>query len=284
MMLEGKRAVITGGSRGIGRSIAGALGREGCSLLLISRTESELATAKTELSKAGGKIETAVLDVASAVAPAEIKNAIERVFPEGIDILITAAGVYGPIGLIHEVDPAVWRKAIEINLFGTFAAIQAAVPFMQKRGGGKIITFSGGGEGAYPHFSSYAASKGGVVRLTETLASELAGFHIDINAIAPGAVNTKFLDELLAAGPEKVGKETYYISLKQKDGGGVAPEKAAELVLFLASPESDGISGKVISAIHDNYSGWNRHLKEIIKSDVYNFRRIKPKDRGFDWT
>ena len=283
MSLKGKNALVTGGSRGIGKSIAEALAHEGCNLVLISRTKSELADAKAELSVIGPKVEIAALDVSDTSAADEIKKEIERVFPEGLDILVTAAGIYGPMGLVHEVSAEEWRKAIEINLFGTFAAIQAAVPFMQKRGGGKIITFSGGGEGAYPRFSSYVAGKGGVVRLTETLAKELAEYHIDINAIAPGAVNTKFLDELLAAGPEKVGNETYYISLKQKEGGGVLPDKAAELVLFLASSASDGISGKVISAVHDAYKDFPKHKDDIMKSDVYNFRRIKPKDRGFNW-
>ena len=283
MSLKGKNALVTGGSRGIGKSIAEALAHEGCNLVLISRTKSELADAKAELSVIGPKVEIAALDVSDTSAADEIKKEIERVFPEGLDILVTAAGIYGPMGLVHEVSAEEWRKAIEINLFGTFAAIQAAVPFMQKRGGGKIITFSGGGEGAYPRFSSYVAGKGGVVRLTETLAKELAEYHIDINAIAPGAVNTKFLDELLAAGPEKVGNETYYISLKQKEGGGVLPDKAAELVLFLASSASDRISGKVISAVHDAYKDFPKHKDDIMKSDVYNFRRIKPKDRGFNW-
>ena len=282
-MLDGKRAVITGGGRGIGKAIAGALVREGAALLLISRTESELAAAKAELLKAGTKVETAALDVAGSAAPDEIKKAIERVFPDGIDVLVTAAGIYGPIGRAFELDPKLWKQAIDVNLFGTFAAIQAAVPAMKKRGGGKIITFSGGGDGAYPRFSAYVASKGGVVRLTETLASELAEFRIDINAIAPGPVNTRFLEELLAAGPERAGKETYEKSLAQKEEGGVPPEKVAELVLFLASSASDGISGKLISAVRDNYAGFPDHRDEIMNSDVYNVRRIKPKDRGFDW-
>ena len=282
-MLEGRGVVITGGGRGIGKAIAGALVREGAALLLISRTESELAAAKAELLKAGTKVETAALDVAGSAAPDEIKKAIERVFPDGIDVLVTAAGIYGPIGRAFELDPKLWKQAIDVNLFGTFAAIHAAVPMMQKRGGGKIITFSGGGEGAYPRFSSYIASKGGVVRLTETLASELAEFHIDINAIAPGPVNTKFLEELLAAGPERAGKETYEKSLAQKEEGGVPPEKVAELALFLASSVSDGISGKLISAIRDNYNDFLKHRDEIINSDIYNVRRIKPKDRGLDW-
>ncbi len=282
MKLKGKNAVITGGSRGIGFAIAETFAREGAAILLISRNAVELEEAKKRL---GGSenIFAVALDMASDQAPQNLRHAIETHFPDGIDILVTAAGIYGPIGRVFELDPKLWKQAIDVNLFGTFAAIQAAAPFMQKRGGGKIITFSGGGEGVYARFSAYVASKGGVVRLTETLAEELREFHIDINAIAPGPVNTKFLEELLTAGPERAGKTTYEKSLAQKTNGGVPPEKVAELVLFLASSESDGISGRVISALHDSYKEFPKHKKEIMESDIYTFKRIKPKDRGLDW-
>ena len=281
MKFRSKNAVITGGSRGIGFAIAEAFVHEGATLLLISRNAVELGEAKKRLG-GGENIFAVALDVASDQAPQDLRRAIEAHFPDGIDVLVTAAGIYGPIGRAFELDPKLWKQAIDVNLFGTFAAIQAVVPFMRKRGGGKIVTFSGGGEGAYARFSAYVASKGGVVRLTETLAEELCEFHIDINAIAPGPVNTKFLEELLAAGPERVGKETYEKSLAQKADGGVPPEKVAELVLFLASSVSDGISGKLISAIRDNYKNFPEHRDEIINSDIYNVRRIKPKDRGLD--
>lgn len=282
MKLKGKNVVITGGSRGIGFAIAETFAREGAMLLLISRNVAELEKAKKRLG-GGENIFVADIDVASDEAPQNLRRAIEAHFLDGMDILVTAAGIYGPIGKVSELDPKLWRQAIDVNLFGTFSAIQAVVPLMQKRGGGKIITFSGGGEGAYARFSAYVASKGGVVRLTETLAEELREFHIDINAIAPGPVNTKFLEELLAAGPERAGRATYEKSLAQKANGGVSPEKAAELVLFLASSESDGISGRVISALHDSYKEFPKHKKEIMGSDIYTFKRIKPKDRGLDW-
>lgn len=283
MTFKGKNAVITGGGRGIGRAVAEAYAREGAKLLLVSRTKSELEETVGRIHEGGAGAEILILDVAETDAPRLLREAIENVFPEGLDILVAAAGVYGPIGATHEVDPNAWRQVLMVNLFGTFAAVQASVPSMKKRERGTIITFSGGGEGPYPNFSAYVSSKGGIVRLTETLAVELAPFRIAVNAITPGAVNTRFLDELLAAGPEKAGEEAYQRSLEQKAEGGVSPEEAAKLCIFLASQEAEGVTGKVISANRDNYRSFPEHLRELMESDVYTFRRVKPKDRNFSW-
>ena len=154
---------------------------------------------------------------------------------------------------------------------------------MKKNKSGVIINFSGGGEGAFSRFSAYAASKGGVVRFTETLAEEVKDFGVRVNAIAPGAVNTKLLEEVLEAGPEKVGQEFYERSKKQKEDGGVSPEKAAELCLFLASDKSRGLTGRILSAVWDDFENLPEHISEIMNSDIYTFRRIKPIDRGYGW-
>src|SRR5206468_11879378 len=103
-----------------------------------------------------------------------------------------------------------WVHAIHINLLGTVYCCRAALPLMRRAGAGKIITLSGGGATApLPRISAYAASKAAVVRFTETLAEELRGTGIDVNAVAPGALNTRLLDEVLAAGPGRVGQQFY---------------------------------------------------------------------------
>jgi NAD(P)-dependent dehydrogenase (short-subunit alcohol dehydrogenase family) len=110
------------------------------------------------------------------------------------------------------------------------------------------------------------------------LAEEAKENHIDINVIAPGAVNTKILDDALAAGEKAVGKERYAAMLKQKEEGGASAEKAAELCVFLASGASDGLSGKFLSAVWDDYKSWDaKKIKEIMASDAYTLRRVKPK-------
>jgi NAD(P)-dependent dehydrogenase (short-subunit alcohol dehydrogenase family) len=134
-----------------------------------------------------------------------------------------------------------------------------------------------------PFFSAYAASKAAVVRFGETLAEELREFGVDVNCVAPGAMNTKFLDEALEAGPEKIGRAAYEQAVKQKKNGGVPPERAAALCAFLASAASDGITGKLISAVWDPWEKLAKHKKELASTDIYTLRRIVPQDRGKSW-
>jgi NAD(P)-dependent dehydrogenase (short-subunit alcohol dehydrogenase family) len=198
-----------------------------------------------------------------------------------LSILVNNAGVYGPKGAIEDVDLDEWVRAIEINLFGTVYMCRAVIPIFKANKYGKIVNLSGGGATApLPRISAYAASKAAVVRMTDTLAEELRDWNIDVNAIAPGALNTRLLDEVLSAGPEKVGKTFYERSLKQRDEGGAPIEKGAALAVFLGARESDGISGRLISAVWDNWQNLPARREQISGSDVFTLRRIVPKDRG----
>lgn len=275
MKFTGGVAIITGGSGGIGFAIAAAFARTGTNLLLVSRTKEELENAKAKLARFPVKVEICSADISDQESVKNTTRILEEKFDGQVDVLVNAAGIYGPMGPAIENDLKEWRRVIDVNLVGTFLMIKTIVPLMKKRKMGKIINFVGGGEGALPNFSGYVASKGAIARLNETLAAELKDFNIDVNAIAPGAVNTKMLDDLLAAGPGRVGQETYERFLKQKQEGGTPPQKAAELALFLASGEADGISGKIISAVWDNYSKFPLFKNDISKSDVYNLRRTK---------
>jgi len=115
------------------------------------------------------------------------------------------------------------------------------------------------------------------------LAEEVREHRIDVNSIAPGPLDTRLLDEVLAAGPEKVGRNFYERSVKQKEQGGAPLEKGADLAVFLASSASDGITGKLLSAVWDPWQSLPEHLEELQKTDIYTLRRIVPKDRGYDW-
>jgi NAD(P)-dependent dehydrogenase (short-subunit alcohol dehydrogenase family) len=117
----------------------------------------------------------------------------------------------------------------------------------------------------------------------ETVAAEVAPHRIDVNAIAPGALNTRMLDEVLAAGPGVVGADFYRKSLQQKERGGAPLEKGAALAVFLASPASDGITGRLLSAVWDPWAGLPARRAELAGSDIYTLRRIVPGDRGKDW-
>ena len=283
MLLKDKIAIITGGSIGIGKAIAIAYSKEGANLVLTSRTKSELEATKREIAIiTDTKVEIFPADVSNAEAVKNLTNfAIEKF--HNIDILVNCAGIYGPIGMVTDIDNNKWLETVKINLYGTFLCIQAVLPTMMKNKKGKIVNLSGGGAAApFPRFSAYGTSKAGVVRLTETLAEEVKGYGICINAIAPGAVNTRLLDEALEAG-EAAGKEFLAKSIKQKQEGGVQPEKVAELAIFLASPQSDGLSGRLISLLWDGWRDIPQYLDKIMSSDIYTMRRIVPKDRGYDW-
>lgn len=286
MRLSGRVAIITGASRGFGRAVAEAFLLEGAHVFLcardgevLSRTHSEL----TSLAKSGQKVRKGIADVS---VPTEVDRIVQAAVGElgEIHVLVNNAGVYGPMGPIETVDWAEWVRAIEINLMGTVLPCRSVLPLMKKQGYGKIINLSGGGATApLPRISAYAASKAAVVRFTETLAEEVKPLPIDVNAVAPGPLNTRLLEEVLASGPGKVGEDFYNKSLKQKGNGGAPLEKGAALCVFLASPESDGISGKLISALWDPWPTMGQNLPDLKQSDIYTLRRIVPKDRGQSW-
>jgi NAD(P)-dependent dehydrogenase (short-subunit alcohol dehydrogenase family) len=283
MLLEDKVAIITGGSIGIGKAIAMAYAKEGALLVLSSRTRAELELTKNEIARISDTLtEILPTDVSN---PGDAKALVDFTIKKfhNIDILVNCAGIYGPIGMITDIDNDKWLETVRINLFGTFLCMQAVLPAMIQNKKGKIVNMSGGGGASpFPRFSAYGTSKAGVIRLTETIASEVKDFNIDINAIAPGAVNTRLLDTALAAG-ETAGKEFLSRSLKQKQEGGVPPEKVAELAVFLASAKSDGLTGRLISLLWDNWRDIPDNLETIMSSDIYTLRRIVPKDRGYDW-
>lgn len=203
-------------------------------------------------------------------------------FPE-LDILVNNAGIHGPKGPVEDNDWTAWVQAIEIDLFGSVLLCRALVPHLKKRGYGKVIQLSGGGATQPMRgLSAYASAKAAVVRFAETLAVEVREHRIDVNCIAPGALNTRLLEDVLAAGPAAVGNDYYERALKQKESGGAPIEKAAALAVFLASPNSDGVTGKLISAVWDPWSELPEHAADL-GGDIYTLRRIVPADRGKDW-
>ncbi len=274
--LEGRVAVVTGGGRGIGQAIAFLFAQEGAQLLLTARTENELAQTARQIEGAGGCAEYLVADVS---AQADVARVVEHGLARfgHIDILVNCAGTYGPIGPLAEIEVEAWIKAVQVNLFGTFMMCRAVLPHMIERRSGKLINFSGGGAASpLPRFSAYGVSKAAVVRLTETLAQEVKAFNIQVNAIAPGAVDTRLQDAVLAAG-EKAGPIASSLQrLRQTGEGGVKPELPARLALFLASAESNGLSGKLISAPHDPWQEWGARGEELSASPMYTLRRMDP--------
>jgi len=286
LLLHGKIAIITGANQGLGLEIARKYVSAGASVVMCARNGDLLLKVREELARelvAGQVIEAIPVDVSD---PKSVELLVEAVIQRfgRIDILVNNAGIYGPMGPIEAVDWADWIQAIEINLFGSILMCRAVLPVMKEQQRGKIIQLSGGGAtNPMPNISAYAVSKAAIVRFAETLAEEVRAFNIDVNAIAPGALNTRMLDDVLAAGPEKVGQAFFDRSIKQKESGGAGLDQGTDLALFLASAASDGITGKLISAVWDNWEHWPEHFDELNSSDVYTLRRIAGRDRGFLW-
>ena len=284
--LEGRAAIITGASQGLGLAISRAYVAAGADVLMCARDGKLLEQAQDEVvqsAKPGQKVEAQVADVSQQVDVGRLVDLALQIFPR-LHILVNNAGIYGPKGLIEDMNWGEWVRAIEINLFGSVLMCRAVLPHFKAQQYGKIVQLSGGGAtNPLPRISAYAASKAAVVRFAETLAEEVRGDHIDVNAIAPGALNTRLLDEVLASGPEKVGQEFYDRAVKQKAQGGSALEKGAQLAVFLGSATSDGLTGKLLSALWDPWERLIDYLQELRQTDVYTLRRIVPQDRSLKW-
>ena len=206
----------------------------------------------------------------------DVRNAVQQVREKlgSLDVVVNCSGIQGPIGPAHTLDPEAWARAVEINLFGCFYLAQAAIPIMLDQGSGKIIFLSGGGAtSARPFFSAYGAAKAAVVRLTETLAEELRDKGIQVNAIAPGAVHSRMWTEMRAAGD--AGGPKLLEEIKQMDRtGGVPPDRAASLALFLASDRSNNLTGRLISAVHDKWEEMESRIPAIMATEAGTLRRV----------
>lgn len=285
-MLTGRCAVITGASQGLGFEVAKQFVTEGAHVMLCARNAENLTRAQTELLTLAGSKSKVLAHPTDVSNLQQVTDLIAITLKElgKIDVLVANAGIYGTKGPIEEIDWEEWSQSIDINLKGTVLQCRAVMAHFKQQHYGKIIVLSGGGATKpMPYLSAYAASKAGVVRFAETLAEEVRDFNIDVNTVAPGALNTRLLDELLEAGPEKVGQQFYDQSLKQKQSGGTPLDVGASLCTFLASAASDGITGKLLSAVWDPWKKLPDYWDELKNSDIYTLRRIVPKDRGKEW-
>lgn len=281
MKLSGRNTLITGGSQGLGRVIVDAFLAEGANVVFCARTAADVAQTQKALAsrlQSGQQLIGVTCDIAD---PASVARLFARVAQLGpLHAVVNNAGIYGPIGPTEEVALADWTQAWQVNVTGTLLVCQQAVRVMKPLHAGKIINISGGGAtNPMPRFAAYAATKAAVVRLTETLAEEYRADHIDVNAVAPGALRTRLTAQVLAAGTEKAGADFFAKNRKWSDDGAVDPKLGAALCVYLASSESDGITGKLLSAQWDPWKDLQKFRADLT-GDIYTLRRIVPEDRG----
>ncbi len=285
MKIKDKNVIITGGSIGFGKSLAEKFLNEGANVSICSRNEIQLFDTQSELmSKFPNQI------IIAKKCDVSIEKDVNEFITHSIDVfktihvLILNAGVYGPMGPIETVSLDEWKKSIDINLFGVLLPCRELIPHFKQNKFGKIIVISGGGAtNPMPNLSSYATSKAAIVRLAETLSKELLSYNVDVNAIAPGALSTRMMDQIINAGPEIVGEEFFKKNQNWKQNGATPMELGTSLAVYLASSNSNGITGKLISAQWDDWKNFDDHLDDLQNTDIYTLRRIVPEDRNKKW-
>ena len=268
MTLKGKTAIITGASRGIGKAIAQRFFEEGADIIAIAQNRAILEQSAIDI-RSQECINEFIVWPCDVSREGEVKALfdITKLNGRSIDILVNTAGIAEPYAPIFESKFAEWKKVFETNVFGTFLMMKYAIIQMRENKAGKIINFSGGGDGL-EGFSAYSASKVAIVRLTETVAKEVKPFGIDINVIAPGPLKTRLFDEMFFS-------EEFLKSKKAPPVTGDM-QKPVELALFLASDRSNGLSGKFLSANWDNWSKIPENLNLIMSDpNVFTLRRVK---------
>ena len=238
MRLKDKVAVITGAGQGIGKEIALAFAREGAKVVVTDITGKEKEVAE-EIKKMGREAIALRVDVSKMEDTNKMAEEALKAFGR-IDILVNNAGIY-PFKPFVEMTESDWDKVINVNLKGTFNCTKAVVETMIKQKYGKIINITSiaGTVVGFPQLTHYCASKAGITGFTRALALELAPYGINVNAIAPGPIETP--------GTMTLGKEAYENFKKVIPiGRWGKPEDIANLAVFLASDESSNITGQVI--------------------------------------
>lgn len=239
LKLNGKNALVTGGSRGIGKSIALALAEAGANVIINYTSNAEAAEAVVQEIEAFGVKGFAVkANIANAEEVKEMVDQIEERFDQ-VDILVNNAGITKD-NLLIKMKEEEWEQVMDVNLKGTFLCTKAVVRKMIKQKSGKIINISSVvGVIGNPGQANYCASKAGVIGFTKSLARELAGKNINVNAVAPGFIDTDMTSVL----PENVKNELLRNIPLNRLG---KPEDIADTVVFLSSDRSNYITGQVI--------------------------------------
>lgn len=249
VQLDGKVAVVTGASRGLGQQVALNLAAHGAHVALVARDEGQLRETERLIRQAGGLAQPAPADISNPAAVTHLKQFVEAQLGSP-SILINAAGIFGPIQLIKESDPSRWVETIMINAIGPYLICRAFIGGMLEQGWGRIVNFTSAASLHPPGAlnSAYATSKVALNQFTRHLAAELAGTGVTANVIHPGDVKTDMWADIQAqateAGP--IGEEYLQWTRWVEQTGGDDPKKAADLVLGLMSDQAASTTGQFL--------------------------------------
>jgi len=253
MKLEGKVAIVTGATDGIGKAIALMFAKEGAKVMMIGRDEAKGRAALKEVRECGEATYFKV-DVSNSL---QIKKMVEETIQEygRIDILVNNAALC-PAGTVLSTSEETWDQVIDTNLKGVFLCSKYAIPYMQKNGGGAIVNIGSiNSLMAMENEAAYDASKGGVLMLTKAIALDFAKANIRVNCILPGAIETAMLRASLGTSPDPT-KARQWITSKHPVGRTGKPDEIAEAALFLASDSSSFITGAAIPVDGGILAGW----------------------------
>jgi NAD(P)-dependent dehydrogenase (short-subunit alcohol dehydrogenase family) len=270
--LGGQVAIVTGAGRGIGRAVAQELAKTGAAVAVLARSEDQLTETVALIEGEGGRALALPVDVTDQQAVARAVAETERQLGP-VDLLVNNAGHGGQVGPVWEVEPDEWWRCVEVNLRGPFLCARAVLPGMIARRRGRIIiTSSLAGTGPWPYMSAYAISKAAVTRLAENLTAETEAHGISVFAVQPGPVRTAAWEIFLSDEAKTYLPDMYkYVS---QGGSGVPPERAAKLVVFLASGQADALSGCFIS-VDDDVAEMVQRAEEIRREGLHTLRLRK---------
>jgi NAD(P)-dependent dehydrogenase (short-subunit alcohol dehydrogenase family) len=278
MKLAGKIALVTGAGRGIGRAIALGFAAQGARLALAARTVSELEETARQIAEISGEPGAGTLVIPVDVTDqAGVDSMVKRTLDRftNIDILVNNAGIGGPVGVLQDNDISAWMQTLQVNVIGPYLCCRAVIPAMVRQGGGKIINLAGAGaNNGWAYLSAYCASKAAVVRLTEVLSIELEEQNIQVNALGPGSIHTRMWEELRDGAADVNATDLHELGQMVTSGGGASLDDTAALAVFLAGDESGGLSGRLISAVADDFTNLASRIPEIMASDVFTLRRV----------